>query len=472
MKLLTELQPHQFAAVEKLNKIKIGALYMEMGTGKTRTAIELIYRRLMADKIDHVLWLCPCSVKSEIEAEIHKHVEGDLPVTIAGIESLSSSIRLNVELLNLVQSKKVYLIVDESNLVKNHRAKRTCNIQRLADNCKYKLILNGTPLSKCEKDLFAQWQILDWRVLGYRSFWSFAANHLEYDERISGKINRCLNVDYLVKKIAPYTYQVKKSECLTLPEKSYRSKYFWLTDSQEKHYGEVKDAFLMQLDEFDSTTVYRLFTALQHVLSGNRVISKYTQSIKVEPFFKSPYNNPRIQKLLQIVESTDEKIIIWCKFTHEIEDIEKVLTDIYGIDSVVTFFGEVKKKQRVENIEKFKDSARFFLANKTCAGYGLNLQFCSYEVFYSNDWNFATRAQAEDRAHRIGQKNNVHILDICASQTLDERILSCLWKKERLVDSFKNEIEKLKDRKDLGRWLDGAKVIRKQKCTTSSTRTI
>jgi SNF2 family DNA or RNA helicase len=124
----------------------------------------------------------------------------------------------------------------------------------------------------------------------------------------------------------------------------------------------------------------------------------------------------------------------------------------------------VKRKQRVENIQKFSDSARFFIANKTCAGYGLNLQFCSYEIFYSNDWNYATRAQAEDRAHRIGQMDNVHILDICADETLDERILDCLNKKERLADSFKYQIEKMKDTKDLGRWLDGAKVIRKQKC--------
>ena len=464
MKLLTELQPHQDAAVEKLSKIKIGAAYMEMGTGKTRTALELIIRRLVAGKVNYAIWLCPCSVKSEIEAEIKKHVDGKLPITIAGIESLSSSIRLNIKLLKLVRENQVFLIVDESNLVKNNRAKRTENIQRLSDNCKYKLILNGTPISKSEKDLFSQWQILDWRILGYKSFWSFAANHLEYDERIKGKINRCLNVDYLVRKIAPYTYQVKKSECLQLPEKTYSTKYFELTESQKWHYQDVKEAFLMQVDELDSTTIYRLFTALQHVLSGNRIISKYKDPIRTEPFFKDPLKNPRIQKLLDLVSRTDEKIIIWCKFTHEIQEIEQVLTNEYGFESVVTFYGEVKRKQRVENIQKFSDSARFFIANKTCAGYGLNLQFCSYEIFYSNDWNYATRAQAEDRAHRIGQMDNVHILDICADETLDERILDCLNKKERLADSFKYQIEKMKDTKDLGRWLDGAKVIRKQKC--------
>lgn len=437
---------------------------MEMGTGKTRTASELIYRRIVSGKINKVLWLCPCSVKPTIAAELKKHIDGDMDIfRIEGIESLSSSIRLNVQLLKYVQENNVFLIVDESNLVKNHRAKRTQNIERLAGYCKYKLILNGTPISKCEKDLYSQWHILDWRILGYQSFWSFAANHLEYDERIPGKINRCLNVDYLVRKIAPYTYQVKKSECLELPKKTYGRKYYELTDAQAFHYNCIKDSFLMQVDEMDSTTIYRLFTALQHVLSGNRVSDDASKPIKTEPFFKRPEDNPRIQLLMDLISRTDEKIIIWCKYTHEIKSIADLLRKEYGDTSTVKFYGEISRKQRIVNVAKFENSARFFVANKTCAGYGLNLQFCSYAIYYSNDWDLATRNQSEDRLHRIGQKDNVHILDVCADNTLDERILDCLIRKENLLNSFKYEIERLKNKQDLGRWLGSAKTVRKQK---------
>jgi superfamily II DNA or RNA helicase len=70
MKFKTDLLHHQIDAVEKLSKIKIGALYMEMGTGKTRTALGLINQRLQAGKVDFVLWLCPCSVKGTIKSEI------------------------------------------------------------------------------------------------------------------------------------------------------------------------------------------------------------------------------------------------------------------------------------------------------------------------------------------------------------------------------------------------------------------
>lgn len=442
MILKTDLFEHQKRATEKLQSIKVGALYMEMGTGKTRTALELIKQRLDAGKVTHVLWLCPCSVKENLRRDLLKHVDDISMITICGMETLSSSITKNIEMLTLVQNNDVYLIVDESNLVKNYQAKRTSRIINLAEKCKYKLILNGTPISRCERDLFSQWYILDWRILGYKSYWSFAANHLEYDENIPGKINRCLNIDYLIRKIAPYTYQVKKSECLTLPEKTYYTEYYNLTSDQDDHYQQVADIMLNQVSEFKPETIYRLFSALQSVISGFAV--KTGNHLTKYPFFTDPLDNPRIRCLLRLVD-TDNKIIIFCKYTQEIQDITKVLNDKYGAGSAIPFYGDLSQKLRQKNLEIFKDTAQFLVANKTCAGYGLNLQYCSYVIYYNNDWDYATRAQSEDRVHRIGQESNVHIVDICAAHTLDERILKCLNKKENLVDSFKNEIEAQKD---------------------------
>ncbi len=457
MQLKTKLYEHQKKAVEKLQRIKVGALYMEMGTGKTRTALELAAKRYNAGKIDHVLWLCPCSVKGNLRRDLLKHCNDISMITICGIETLSSSIRTNSELLKLVQEKNVYLIVDESNLVKNHRAKRTENIIRLAQHCKYKLILNGTPISRCEKDLFSQWYILDWRILGYKSFWSFAANHLEYDEKIPGKIRRCLETDYLTRKIAPYTYQVLKSECLDLPPKTYDTVYFDITEEQRFEYEETKDLFLSDVDEFEPSTIYRLLTAVQHVVCGRKITSKLKEKMRTEPIFKNPMDNPRMKTLFDVLEGLDSKIIIWCKYTHEIEDISAELKRKYGQNSAVEFHGKRSKKQRSLNVEKFENDARFFVANKTCAGYGLNLQFCNYAIYYSNDWDYATRSQSEDRIHRIGQSNNVHIIDICANYTVDERILKCLWRKERLIDIFKSEIERKKD--NIREWIDGKELL-------------
>lgn len=468
MDFITRLYEHQRKAVEKLSKVKVGALYLEMGTGKTRTALELINKRIEAGKVNKVIWLCPCSVKENLRRDIIKHTgefDNDL-ITICGIETLSSSIKANIKLLNLVKNNDCYLIVDESNLVKNFKAKRTERIIELSKLCTYKLILNGTPISKNEADLFAQWYILDYRILGYRSFWSFAANHLEYDERIPGRVIKTLNVNYLVEKIAPYSYQIRKDECLDLPVKSYDKVYFELTDDQREHYNWVADELIFELDEFDSTTIYRLFTGLQHVTSGFKVDpgKKLTKT----NFFEDPLNNPRMETLLNVVDSFGEyKTIIFAKYTDEINTIVKVLNEKYGEGIAVPFNGEVSQKNRQENLVKFQNEARYLVANKNCGAYGLNLQFCSCIIYYSNDWDYATRSQSEDRVHRIGQNEHVDIVDICAAYTLDERILKCLEKKEGLVDSFKDELEEIKDKKDLYAWIHNVKRRKntREKCS-------
>lgn len=458
MILKTEMLPHQVDAVNKLKHIKVGALYMEQGTGKTRTALELIALRYNTDKINHILWLCPCSVKRTIEKEIEKHLGNPDYITVCGIETLSSSIKTNRVLRELVNDKKVFLVVDESNLVKNHKALRTQRITYLAEHCEYRMILNGTPVSRDESDLFSQWYILDWRILGYRSFWSFANNHIEWDDKIPGKVKRTRNVDYLTRKIAPYTYQITKDECLNLPNKSYRTYYYDITAEQMEAYHYAADNLLFNIDEMLPHTIYRLFSGLQKVISGYSLTFDYDDRMIEHLIFNDPIDNPRIQTLLNVVDNLNDKAIIFCKYTHEIDSLIGVLNKEYGKNSALLFNGNVPQHTRQKNLEKFEKESRFLVANKVTAGYGLNLQFCNNIIFYSNDWDYATRAQAEDRVHRIGQNNQVNISDICAENTLDERILSNLNRKENLVDAFKYMIDKMKDKKDLKairEWLDG-----------------
>lgn len=455
MNLQTELKDYQNEAFQKLKKIKVGALYMEMGTGKTRTVIEFIRYRYLKNKINYVIWLCPCSTKENLKKEIIKHI-GHLPdyIEIYGIESLSTNIKLNSYLRNLANAQKCFLIVDESNLVKNHKALRSKNIQQISEKCNYKMILNGTPIARNEADLYWQWYILDWRILGYRSYWSFAYNHIEYDEY--GNIRRTLNTDYLARKIAPYTYQKKKTEVLNLPGKVYNSEYCYMTDEQRNHYNEIADEYLFNIDETKPETIYRLFAALQNVISGKKITSKYEEKIETINMFKEAYDNPRIEKLIDII--SEEKTIIFCKYTHEIESVEKVLKQIYGVESVVTFYGKLNLNKRNESIYKFSNESKYFIANKNCGAYGLNLQFCNNIIYYSNDWDFATRSQSEDRIHRIGQENEVNITDLICHNSLDERIIKCLNKKEKLSDAFKHYINRFKNLTERRKWINGKDI--------------
>ena len=113
------------------------------------------------------------------------------------------------------------------------------------------------------------------------------------------------------------------------------------------------------------------------------------------------------------------------------------------------FTGRLNQRKRQESIGKFRDGTQFLIANKMCGAYGLNLQFCRNIIFYNNDFDFATRSQSEDRVHRIGQTQEVHIYDIVASDTIDTFICDNLNSKDSLVESFKRylEIEKKKLKK-------------------------
>lgn len=433
-----ELLQHQIEAVNKLKKVKVGALFMEQGLGKTITALELIRLRFISNKVNKLIWLCPCSIKNSIKDMIIEFFPRNMlqDVIICGIETLSSSIKTNSYLLGVVNKYRCFLVVDESLLIKNYYALRTQNIGFISVKCKYKLILNGTPVSKNEADLFSQFNILDWRILGYKSFWSFAANHLEYDKYIQDKVVRCLNLDYLSKKIEPYTYQVKKEECIKLPLKHYSNRFFYMTELQEEHYYNVADKLLMEVDELRPESIYRMFSALQCILSGLFVWEEKGHLL-TRNFFKSPIENPRIQKLLDII--TSEKTIVFCKYTHEIDTITSTLNS--KKDNVaVRFDGKISNKKRMENIETFKDSASYLIANKECAGLGLNLQFCSNVIYYDNDWTLSTRIQSEDRVHRIGQKNEIYIQDICCYHSLDERIKKCLERKENMLECFRDRL--------------------------------
>lgn len=433
MKLNNPLLSYQKDAVNKLIKLKVGALFMEQGTGKTITTLEIGLKRYNAGKIDTVIWLCPCSAKENIKREIIKQCPYEYRkiFTICGIETLSTSIRANSYLLNLSKSKQCFLVVDESLLVKNPKAYRTENISKISAQCPYRIILNGTPISRNEADLYAQFRLLDWRILGYRSYWSFAANHLEYDEY--GKVRRVLNTDYLAAKIKPYSFQITKQECLRLPEKNYKTRFFSLTSDQEEEYDRAADILMSDLNEWRPETIYRLFSGLQAVISGKKLVfNKSGSHFDSIEMFDDPLKNPRIRTLMNLID--DEKTIIFCRYESEIAQLCELLPD------AVRFDGRISLRKRNEALSEFSGNKKYLVANRNCAGFSLNLQFCHNIIYMSNDWDLGKRLQSEDRVHRIGQEHTVNIIDVCADNTIDEQILKCLHRKESLLDSIKQEL--------------------------------
>lgn len=454
--------PHQEAAVNKMLPTRVGALFMEMGTGKSRTAIELVYRRL--HKIDRVVWFCPVSLKETVRQEIlkhtdctdadiyvfdHKTTERNIPQAalwyVVGIESMSSSVRVLLAVNRLITTRTM-VILDESSYIKGHDAQRTVRITKLSERARYRLAMTGTPLSQGVVDLFAQMRFLSPKILGYESFYSFAANHLEYSEKFPGRIVRAHNVKYLAAKIQPYVYQVTKDECLELPPKLHTTRFVQMTYEQRYFYEQAKDEILAELldDDFSSIAIFRLFTVLQEIVCGF-----WNRRTKDGTYKLLEFEHDRLDVLLDTVTSipSDEKVIIWCKYQYDIQGIEKILKHRFGNDSVALFYGALSERQRADQVARFRNGARFFVATQSCGGHGLTLNEARYVIFYNNAFKFSERLQAEDRCHRIGQKHKVVYIDIHCLNSIDDRIAAALASKGNVVEAFKAEVEKVKDQK-------------------------
>lgn len=464
MNTTTALMQHQYDAVGKVSPSRIGALFMEMGTGKSRTSIELVAKR--QDRIDHAVWFCPVSLKETIRQEILKHTdavasdicvfddktnERNLPDClwyVIGIESMSLSNRI-ITTANKLITVKTMIILDESSYIKGHRSKRTYHITEISKRARYRLILTGTPISQGVVDLFSQMRFLSPKILGYESFYSFAANHLEYSEKYKGMIVRSHNTEYIAAKIQPYVYQVTKAECLELPDKLYETRYFSMTEEQWHHYDLAKEEILSLIDDDEnvSLAIFRLFSALQSITCGfwNRRIKKGG----VLEYQHLKFEHNRIDTLINVVRDIpeNEKVIIWGKYQVDVEHIKKALEDDFGEGCVATFYGVLSERERTIQVEDFRNSARFFLATQSCGGHGLTLNEAHHVIFYNNAFKYSERLQAEDRCHRIGQEHKVTYIDIHCCSSIDDRIANALAKKGNAVEEFKREVDKVKGKK-------------------------
>lgn len=454
MILKTKMMPHQKAAFDKVSLHKVGALFMEMGTGKSRVAIELIhfYRKR---GVNRCLWICPVNTKQNIANEIAKHSEGlsvhvfddknppkNCDVYIIGTESLSQSDRAYLEFVELINNSLV--IVDESHDFKTPGSKRTKRLLLNATKSTARYVMTGTPMTRGFEDLYCQFHFLSPKILGYGSFREFAHYHLEFDPERRGRVSRRKYSNYVTTKIAPYVYQVKKDECLTLPEKTYSTSTFELPEHHAELYEEVKEEFLNSeefWDDHTGITIYRMLSALQRVACGSEPTSKGIVDI-----YPSSRANPRMQDLLLNIDRmpSDAQVIIWAKYTRCINSIKHVLSDRYGDENTAILNGSLTEQEKAENIDKFRNGARFLIANPATGGIGLTLNEASYVIFYSQTFKYIERIQAEDRCHRIGQDKNVHYITIESNAGIDKMISGVISRRGDAVEEFKREVDAIR----------------------------
>lgn len=405
-------------AFEKLSRLKVGALFMETGTGKTKIALDLMAYK--SHKVDYMLWICPCSLKGEIEQERLKwHPE--LTFDVVGCESLGSSDRIYLETLEKVKTHKAFIIVDESLKIKNTHAKRTQRIITIGDHAEYKLILNGTPVSKNIADLWSQMEFLSPKILNMSKH-DFDRRYVRYGEMKIGKtdaygreITRKVpigskNVNNLIGLISPYIYESK----LEIESKKHYHTYSYNMNHDELDaYEDLKEELFYGKDSDNMRALkdidfYSITTQLQH---------HYCQC------------NGHREALLSLVDKIDDKVVVFVKYLSSVPD------------DALSITGSTKERQSI--IQQFRDGEdKVLYITYGCGAYGLNLQFCHNIIFAEHGFDYATRLQAEARIYRMGQTEDVHYYDLECDIGLERLFTKCLWNKSDLLQEVKNEIEK------------------------------
>lgn len=385
---------------------------MSMGTGKTKVALDLICSK--AHKVDYILWICPCALKNEIETERQKW-QPQLTLDVVGCESIGSSDRIYLETLRKVESGRAFIVVDESLKIKNRLAKRTQRIIKLGEKAEYKLILNGTPISKSYCDLWAQMEFLSPKIL-QMSYTMFYNTYCEYYTRgkLKGKIRSFVNIPHLIDKIAPYVFE---ADLEIETEKKYET-YFFLTDGEE--YEQYKnDVFLsFYNNSMNDLNFYAFTTKLQRW---------YTE------------NSNRAAVLQKIIRNIDDKVIVFVRFLASIPADAQRIT------------GAENMKQRKEILKDF-ENGKFKVLYITfgCGSFGLNLQFCKHMIFAENIWDYAVKEQAEARIYRIGAGKEVTYYGLtCENVGLESLMLKCIERKSNMLDTVKREIQKCGSIKEL-----------------------
>jgi SNF2 family DNA or RNA helicase len=467
-KFKTKPYAHQMTALEKSWNRETYAYFMEMGTGKTKVLIDnlaMLYDKgkvngalIIAPKgvvgtwynnelpthlpnhIAHVttLWQSNITKKQKEKLETLFEVEESLHILIMNVEAFSTT--KGMDFANkFLSCHETLMAIDESTTIKTPTAKRTKNIIKLAETAKYRRIMTGSPVTKNPLDLYTQCDFLSPWLLDFTSYYAFRNRYAEMKTlHMHGRqiqvVNGFKNLGELSEKLKPFSYRVLKEDCLDLPDKIFIKRQIQLSPDQRKLYEQMKKEAIAILKGKQSTTVNTLtqLMRLQQITCGH---------FTADDGVTQPIPNNRITELMDVLEETEGKAIIWAHYQYDITNIIEAVSKKYGQESIVDYYGLTPQENRQPNIKRFQDDpkCRFIVGTPSTGGYGITLTAANTVIYYSNGYDLEKRLQSEDRAHRIGQKKSVTYVDLMADDTVDEKIVKALRKKINIASEVLGE---------------------------------
>lgn len=435
----------------------------EPGLGKTIQAIGFV--NYLNPK--NVLVVCPSTLKTnwKIEAErwlvdrkwkiyiteSSAAVPTDYNFVITNYEKLIKDSPLSQSLKQLWE----VLVLDEAHALKNPDSKRTAAVLSpdsdlcLMRRARRTLFLTGTPLLNRPREIFPIAAAIcpakfgNWTEFSERycnphirnGYWNYDG-HSNLEE-----LQQRLRSSFMVRRL-------KKQVLKELPPK--RRQLVVLDDSKlerdpalEKwmqRYEEEWKRKNLQLDEAKTEAEYKSAVRQLDAFTGIAFteISEFRHKTALR---KLPLCIDYIDDFLA---QTREKVIL---FAHH-QDVLETLVEHYGTEKAVSLWGDTKTNSRTAAVEKFQTDpkCRVFIGGLSAAGVGITLTAASTVIFIESSWVPAVVTQAEDRAHRIGQTENVHIIQLVLNNTLDANMIQRIIEKQNIIDRALDKNYELKSK--------------------------
>lgn len=386
------LTSQQSSAIEHLHQWKVGALFMEPGTGKTRVALTLVNSTDCSD----VFWIGPLRTLDAIRREVATWGGWDMPAHYYGVESLSASNRIYAELMELVEAtSQPFVVVDESLKIKNAEAKRTKRILEIGKRVQWKLVLNGTPVSRNLLDMWPQMEFLSPRILNMTitQFKNTFTQWTRVTRRDGGKsytkeyITGMENVDYLHSLIRHYVYECDLQ--LNITQKWHVQGYS-VSDEERAEYNAVKERYLS--DEMLAWRNNNIFMAMTTELQMTYALCE----AKIDA----------VRAIFREADIKPSETIIFCRF--------------------------VASRELCET--QFPECAVLSLQKESL---GLNLQQYRNTIYFDKVWDYALYQQSTRRTFRTGQEQDCHYWELTGDVGLESMIDRNIKKKVSITEYLK-----------------------------------
>jgi SWI/SNF-related matrix-associated actin-dependent regulator 1 of chromatin subfamily A len=420
------LLSHQKEAIQKLLENKKFILADDMGLGKTTSSIVAA----LETGAKKILIICPATLKINWKREIENYSERS--IFIAEGKQFSTEhdfVIINYDIIkNFHDSKKKdesqilganfdLVVIDEAHYIKNAQAQRTKLINDFVKKVDRLWLLTGTPMTSRPIDYYNLLSLIDSPVA--KNWMAYVIRYCQgYQFKVGPRkvwnVMGASNLEELRDRTSGLTLRRLKEDVLDLPDKIITPIYLRLKSKEyEEVMGEYYNWYEKNPEESKSLTVqFTKLTKVRQIIANEKI----TQTIE----------------LAENILEQDKKVIIFCNFT---ESLNKIV-EHFG-KSAVKVDGSMSKAERQHSVDEFQDNpkVKVFVGNIKAAGVGLTLT--SAEAVIMNDLSFlpSDHSQAEDRAYRYGQKNNVLVYYPIFENTIEGIIYDILNAKKQVIST-------------------------------------